>query len=693
MSIHLYRHNEDAYQAAERMLDEKGMAAVIHPTGSGKSMIAFKLAERHSESHFLWLSPSEYIYQTQLENTGLAFPNIAYMSYSRLMKNEDCIETLHPDYIILDEFHRCGAAEWGRSVKKLLDTYPEAKRLGLSATNIRYLDNQRNMAVEIFEGNIASEMTLGEAIIRGILPEPKYVIAMYSYKKELDQLKKRIKNLSNKGLIEENQKLLEQLRRALEQADGLDDVFAKHMTKKNGKYILFCSSKEHMDEMKDHAGEWFHKVDQNPHIYTAFYNNAATSKEFAAFKADDSSHLKLLYCIDMLNEGIHVDDVDGVILLRPTVSPIIYMQQIGRALSAGSGETPVIFDLVNNFDSLYCVDCLQNEMQEARVLFPSIYGKSSRVEDRFRIIDETKDSRKLFLRLQDNLNSAWEVYYAAARQWYEATGHLKVPKGYVTPSGLTLGSWIQTQRKVHGGRKAGSLNPERIRLLEKIGMIWTVSDYKWDEAVRELQKYHDKYGNLDIKARYVTEDGWALGKWVSNLRIKVKKYGLEQTLTEEQQSQLEALGMIWDKSKENWDRYFEAAETYYRENGNLDVPVKYTTEDGIPLGRWLSNLRHQLLVRDRQSALSDEQRQQLRSIGLQDESKPEQQWNMKYDLARAYYEEHGNLNVPAAYAVDGVKLGRWIANIRAKRKHPESSGMVLDDTRIRQMDLIGMDWK
>lgn len=693
MSIHLYRHNEDAYQAAERMLDEKGMAAVIHPTGSGKSMIAFKLAERHSESHFLWLSPSEYIYQTQLENTGLAFPNIAYMSYSRLMKNEDCIETLHPDYIILDEFHRCGAAEWGRSVKKLLDTYPEAKRLGLSATNIRYLDNQRNMAVEIFEGNIASEMTLGEAIIRGILPEPKYVIAMYSYKKELDQLKKRIKNLSNKGLIEENQKLLEQLRRALEQADGLDDVFAKHMSKKSGKYILFCSSKEHMDEMKDQAGEWFHKVDQNPHIYTAFYNNAATSKEFAAFKADDSSHLKLLYCIDMLNEGIHVDDVDGVILLRPTVSPIIYMQQIGRALSAGSGETPVIFDLVNNFDSLYCVDCLQNEMQEARVLFPSIYGKNSRFEDRFRIIDETKDSRKLFLRLQDNLNSAWEVYYAAARQWYEATGHLKVPKGYVTPSGLTLGSWIQTQRKVHGGRKAGSLNPERIHLLEKIGMIWTVSDYKWDEAVRELQKYHDKYGNLDIKARYVTEDGWALGKWVSNLRIKVKKYGLEQTLTEEQQSQLEALGMIWDKSKENWERYFEAAETYYRANGNLDVPVKYTTEDGIPLGRWLSNLRHQLLVRDRQSALSDEQRKQLRSIGLQDESKSEQQWNMKYDLARAYYEEHGNLNVPAAYAVDGVKLGRWIANIQAKRKHPESSGMVLDDTRIRQMDLIGMDWK
>ena len=90
-------------------------------------------------------------------------------------------------------------------------------------------------------------------------------------------------------------------------------------------------------------------MDKKPHIYTAYYNDASTSKAFAEFKKDTGSHLKLLYCIDMLNEGIHVDDVDGVILLRPTVSPIIYLQQIGRALSAGSKNQPVIFDLVNNF--------------------------------------------------------------------------------------------------------------------------------------------------------------------------------------------------------------------------------------------------------------------------------------------------------------------------------------------------------
>lgn len=103
MSIHLYKHNEDAYRAVETMLEEKQMAAVIHPTGTGKSMIAFKLVEQHPHKHFLWLSPSEYIYKTQLENIDTQFSNIEYMSYSRLMKHEDSIDTLRPDYIILDE--------------------------------------------------------------------------------------------------------------------------------------------------------------------------------------------------------------------------------------------------------------------------------------------------------------------------------------------------------------------------------------------------------------------------------------------------------------------------------------------------------------------------------------------------------------------------------------------------------------
>lgn len=582
----------------------------------------------------------------------------------------------------------------GKEYKKLLDTYPDARRLGLSATNIRYLDNQRNMAGEIFNGKIASEMTLGEAIVREILPEPKYVIAMYSYRKELDQLKKRIQTLSNQGLVAENQKLLEQLRRALEQADGLEQVFQKHMEKKDGKYIVFCSDKEHMDEMKEQVPVWFGQVDSRPHIYTAFYNDTATEKEFAAFKKDDSGHLKLLFCIDMLNEGVHVDDVDGVILLRPTVSPIIYLQQIGRALSADSKKTPVIFDLVNNFDSLCCIDCLKNEMEEAFVLFPTSYGERAHFSDRFRIIDETKDSRILFRKLQANLSSAWDTYYTAARQWYQEKGNLRIPKSYVTSTGLTLGSWIQTQRRVYSGAVAGGLTEEKVRKLNEIGMIWDARDQSWNKALAELQTYFNEHGNLDIKARYETPDGFKLGRWVCNLRTKVRTKGLDQALTPEQQQQLAELGMIWDHNSEKWKDYFEAAENYYKTHGNLDVMTKYVTENGLPLGRWLSEISHQVCGENQdQISLSEEQLKRLRSIGFRQEKKTDRQWNEKYMLARNYYETYGNLNIPLSYSINGVRLGRWIANVRSKRKHPASSGMVLGEERIRQLDSIGMNWK
>ena len=68
MALALFEHNAKAYQAAVAMLARYGKAAVVHPTGTGKSYIAFKLIEDHPDAIFLWLSPSEYIFKTQLES-------------------------------------------------------------------------------------------------------------------------------------------------------------------------------------------------------------------------------------------------------------------------------------------------------------------------------------------------------------------------------------------------------------------------------------------------------------------------------------------------------------------------------------------------------------------------------------------------------------------------------------------------
>ena len=708
MGTMLFAHNQTAYESAITLMEEKGKAAVIHPTGTGKSYIAFQLALDHPDARICWLAPSEYIFRTQIENLQKdgndSINNITFLTYSRLRANEHRIQELCPDYIILDEFHRCGAPEWGKSVERLLKEYPHAKILGLSATNIRDLDNRRDMAQDIFEGNIASEMTLGEAIAREILPAPRYVISLFSYgkasyEKELARLEEKISmsTLSDEKESAENIKLLEKLRRALEQANGLEQVFQRNMTEKQGRYLVFCADKDHMEKMKEYVHEWFHLIDEEPHIYTACYDDPETARSFDTFREDKSRHLKLLYCIDMLNEGIHVEDVDGVILLRPTVSPVIYLQQIGRALSVGSHKQPVIFDLVNNFDSLCCIDYLEKEIKEAFAgnpsmadnLFSSTRGEKSGFPEKFRIIDETRDCRILFEQLQRRLSSVWDSYYKKAEDYYHRNGNLKVPKTYVTETGLSLGNWIRTQRKVYQGKIPGNLSEEQILRLNLIGMDWNPRENAWKTGFDELKAYYEKHGNVDVKARYVSESGYPLGKWVSNLRRKINSGDLE----EEQLAMLEEIGMVRDKAKQTWDCYISAAQEYYREHGNLKVPVKYRSKEGVPLGRWISNLRNGFSGdKKRCETLSEEQIRQLNLLGMEWEKESTVQWEKKYRLAEDYYNQHGNLKIPAAYCVEGVKLGRWLSGIRSRRKNPRASGTVLNEKRIRQLDSIGMDW-
>ena len=387
MGIELYEHNKTAYDLALAMLAQTGKAAVIHPTGTGKSFIAFRLCEDHPDKTVCWLSPSEYIFQTKLENlraAGADIPkNIKFYTYAKLMNmTDEELADIQPDLAVYDEFHRGGAALWGTGLQRFRDMYPNVPTLGLSATAIRYLDNQRDMADELFDGNVASEMTLGESIVRGILTPPKYVLSVYAYQKDLEEYRARAKRAKNKAARDAAEKYLEALRRALDKAHGLDEIFNRHMTDRTGKYLVFCANAEHMRNMMDKAGEWFAKVDPQPRIYSFYSEDPEAVRSFNAFKADqDKSHLRLLFCIDALNEGVHVEDVSGVILFRPTVSPIIYKQQIGRALSANKKTDAVIFDVVMNIENLYSIDVIEEEMCVATA---SLVGKKTSSMSGFR---------------------------------------------------------------------------------------------------------------------------------------------------------------------------------------------------------------------------------------------------------------------------------------------------------------------
>lgn len=138
------------------------------------------------------------------------------------------------------------------------------------------------MADELFDGNVASEMILGEAIVRGILNPPKYIQSVFFYQEDLDKYTRRVRNAKNKAVCDADGRYLEALRRAIVMADGLDVIFDKHMTDRTGKYIVFCADKEHMDEMMLHT-EWFAKTDKKPHMYAFYTEDPTASKSFQAF--------------------------------------------------------------------------------------------------------------------------------------------------------------------------------------------------------------------------------------------------------------------------------------------------------------------------------------------------------------------------------------------------------------------------
>ena len=479
------------------------------------------------------------------------------------------------------------------------------------------------------------------------------------------------------------------------------------MTDRSGKYLVFCANKEHMDELLCHASQWFGGVDPEPHVYRAYSEDPETSQAFAAFKADGSAHLKLLFCIDMLNEGIHTPDVSGVILFRPTVSPTVYKQQIGRALSCGSARTPLILDVVNNVENLYSIGTIQEEMQAAITYYRYLGGDI--VQERFEIVDEVRECRQLFARLEDSLSVPWEHMFVCAAAFYREHGHLNVPKHYKTPEGYSLGAWLQTQRRVHCGSVPGTLTEEQARRLDGIGMVWDVQQlsYLTEERIRQLdelgfiwskvdsqwemnfqaaQDYYRKHGDLEVPAAYISPDGLKLGVWLQSVRYNRKKPGKGKPLTERQIATLDAIGMNWTgKLNRSFANGMVHAQEYFRANGDLNVTRSCCSPDGFRLGEWVANQRE----RYRRGSMPEQYKKKMESMGMVWE-RPDS-WNTKYAMLESYYKTHGNISIPSTYEENGVWLGRWLSEQR-QIYHGKREGKHLTENQINQLDSLGMLW-
>lgn len=693
MTIELFEHNNDAYNKLYESLSTGNKAAIVHPTGTGKSYIGFKLAEQNPNKRFLWLVPNMNICSVQVNNLINAYPdidlgNVWFLTYGRLMRLTDKeLRNVIFDYIIFDEFHRCGAPCWGIGVKRLLIKQPNAKIIGLSATNIRYLDGRRDMAEELFDSNIVSHISLGEAMATGILCAPQYVIAVYSYDEELKRYHKWIDNVSKESTKKKAVRYINKLKRNIDAAEGMHLVFNKYICNRTGKYLAFCSNRKHMEKIVDCIGAWLSDVDKKPHIYMVESRQSEKDlkEQLDLFISDESNHIKILFSIDMLNEGIHIDSVDGVMLFRPTTSPTVYKQQIGRALSSLSNKEAIIFDFVNNFENINSISPIRDEMKAAVAKY-ELYGQKSRIVSYdFAIFDETRDCRELFGELDRILSSSWEDYYSEAKQYYERNGNLLISSDYKTHDGLALGQWIKEQRKLKTVRKEATYAKERIARLDEIGMIWNVNDRKWEMHYMAAYEYYMQNGHLNVPSDYISQNGILLGCWISNCR-QIRKHHSCGVLTDERIVKLDEIGMIWDRTSEDiWKENYAHVLAYKKAHGNIDVPSEYVTKEGIALGHWITAQR----VKNNRNLLSAYQKEALNSIGMRWKSSDDAKWEAMFFLAEEYREDHGDINVPFSYKTEsGKNLGRWISKQRAKKRN----GMITRDQKDL-LDNLGMRWE
>lgn len=399
MKVDLLQHNQAAYEKIQEIFKTNNKTCIVQPTGSGKSYLMLKLVEDYVNDNrdIVIIEPQRYIFdqlKEKMDKYGLPKDKVKFITYSALgkMDCEKIKKFTSPCMVIVDEMHRAGAHTWIKGIQLMFTKFPaDCKYLGLSATPIRYLDGKRNMCEELFDGCVANEISLADAILNRILPLPRYIAGLYTYENEINELTRKIHNSCNSA--DEKKELLEEvklMKRNLDKSEGISSIFKKYIVSDNGKYVAFCRDITHLKEMRECLEQWFSDVGIKANMYEVHYKNPNKNEDFASFKED--KNLAVCLSVGMLSEGVH--GIDGVILLRDTVSPNLYYQQIGRAFAVEMESVPVIFDMVANCESV--MDCgLKADLMKA------IDKRDKETKDRVNIGDSgeitKKDIEKFFV--------------------------------------------------------------------------------------------------------------------------------------------------------------------------------------------------------------------------------------------------------------------------------------------------------
>lgn len=687
MSMTLNPVNEAAFQKAVQSLETLNRAAVFHPTGTGKSCIAWKVVEAHPQTTFFWLvAGAQRLALRQAEltryNGGTLPGNVRFCDCEKLAAAtpEQWVRLgeQKPGCVVLDCYHELSAVCWAQSVQKLLRMCPQAKVLGLGVPNGAPVCAA---AQELFADCIVSHMTVAEAMAAGTMPVPSaYAALLWPQEEELATLRARIKNLCMPKGDTSLRVQYEELSWSLRQVENLTVLLPRLLSDTSGHYLVLFESAAYQEKLGVELEQLLRTVDPAVRFYAADHACFADSAAVETFLSDTAPGPKVLLCVNAPGVQQPLEGLAGVILVRQSSLMSTFKQMLCRALVAAGSRSVPVFDLVAQFEGLGNGRTLQRDCTEAMT-------KAGSKTPGFRQERPMQQTYRLYGKLRREMEARWEVLCQAAADAAAKEGTLELPRSYTIHSGVPVGKWLELQRQVQAGQRPGRLTAEQAAKLEKLGIRWNHRlEAAWEKGFASAQKYRTEHGDLLVPVRYRDKNDFALGEWIVYNR---QRY-LGGNLTQNRIERLEAIGMVWSTSNDLWEQNYAAATQYYLEHGDLEVPIKYETPSGFGLGVWLGAQR----AAHKAGELPQEQVERLDALGMDWTNRNDRKWMSLYDVAAAYYHEHGNLNVPSEYVTpDGVLLGKWVARQRYAYLNPDRSSARVTPERKALLDKLGMVWE
>ena len=686
MSMTLNPVNEAAFQKAVQSLETLNRTAVFHPTGTGKSCIAWKVVEAHPQTTFFWLvAGAQRLALRQAEltryNGGTLPGNVRFCDCEKLAAAtpEQWVRLgeQKPGCIVLDCYHELSAVCWAQSVQKLLRMCPQAKVLGLGVPNGAPVCAA---AQELFADCIVSHMTVAEAMAAGTMPVPSaYAALLWPQEEELATLRARIKNLCMPKGDTSLRVQYEELSWSLRQVENLTVLLPRLLSDTSGHYLVLFESAAYQEKLGTELEQLLRTVDPAVRFYAADHACFADSAAVETFLSDTAPGPKVLLCVNAPGVQQPLEGLAGVILVRQSSLMSTFKQMLCRALVAAGSRSVPVFDLVAQFEGLGNGRTLQRDCTEAMT-------RAGSKTPGFRQERPMQQTYRLYGKLRREMEARWEVLCQAAADAAAKEGTLELPRSYTIHSGVPVGKWLELQRQVQAGQRPGRLTAEQAAKLEKLGIRWNHRlEAAWEKGFASAQKYRTEHGDLLVPVRYRDKNDFALGEWIVYNR---QRY-LGGNLTQNRIERLEAIGMVWSTSNDLWEQNY-AATQYYLEHGDLEVPIKYETPSGFGLGVWLGAQR----AAHKAGELPQEQVERLDALGMDWTNRNDRKWMSLYDVAAAYYHEHGNLNVPSEYVTpDGVLLGKWVARQRYAYLNPDRSSARVTPERKALLDKLGMVWE